>query len=55
MLNHENVGNRMNEYPEFVLGMLCVMALQLRETNKVIDQRNADCGMRAETNTVVPA
>jgi membrane protein len=37
MLNNENIGNLMNEFPEFVVEMLREMALRLRETNRVID------------------
>jgi membrane protein len=37
MLNNENIGNLMNEFPEFVVEMLREMALRLRETNRLID------------------
>lgn len=37
LLSHENIGNLMNEFPEFVLDMLREMALQLREANKAVD------------------
>ncbi len=42
MLNNENISNLMNEFPEFVVGMLREMALRLRETNRLIDQGCAD-------------
>ena len=42
MLNNENISNLINEFPEFVVGMLREMALRLRETNRLIDNGCAD-------------
>ena len=36
-INNENVTQLMNDYPEFVVGMLREMALRLREAGKLID------------------
>ncbi len=37
MLNNENINELMNEFPEFIVGMLREMALRLRETNRMSD------------------
>ena len=36
-INNENVTQLMNEYPEFVVGMLREMAVRLREAGTLID------------------